>query len=117
MGTWLLWIAIAFGLLEVQNLRVSSSNVQEPAKTFVAVAKYLDARVRGFLVCKGMTDDEVSRILGSDQVIFLSPSIPKPHIVYCYYKYGVTVYYDCNAPGVLRVERVTTDFSPIKMIP
>ena len=109
MATGLLWITVVVVLPEIQNPARSSNKVQETGKSLVAVAKYVDARVRGFLVCKGMTYEQVSGILGNEHVIFLAPGIPKPMILYCYYKYSVYVSYDSDERDVLRVDRVISD--------
>jgi hypothetical protein len=89
----------------------------EAERTVVAVAKMVDGEVRGLLVHKGMTQEEVERLLGRERVMFFAPADPKPLILYCYYKRGVYVHYSSDESDVLRADRVNCSGISLSVLP
>src|SRR5262245_21763396 len=88
-----------------------------PAKVVAKMAGRLTGRVLGCFVCKGMTMEQVDRILGTDSLRLPSGGVIGPRLFWHldYYTYGLTVSYNNDEGDVLRVNEVT--FWPLTFWP
>jgi hypothetical protein len=85
----------------------TTDKAKKATETVMRVAGHLKGRVLGSFVRKGMTSEQVARLLGGADCTVFVPSNAGLSVLHLYRTHGLSIDFASDKEGVLRVESVT----------